>query len=99
MHVSTVERKASTVVHILLTFDLINDLLGGSIAVLAEANVGCLPKLASALYNVFEWSSYVHIYALAGELAAQCILEHTFSNYKCHIIMYAQCGGTCLMHV
>lgn len=63
MRVIAVEIKASTVVHILLTFDLINDLLGGSIAVLAEANVGCLPKLASALYNVFEWSSYVHIYA------------------------------------
>lgn len=78
MHVIAVEQKASIVVLILLTFDLINDLLGGSIAVLAEANVGCLPKLASALYNVFEWSSFVHIY----ELAAQCILKQTFSNYE-----------------
>lgn len=95
MHVIAVERKASTVVLILLTFDLISDLLGGSIAVLAEANVGCLPKLASALYNVFEWSSYVHIHALAGELAAQCILKQTFSNYK--RAYYYVC--TSLMHI
>lgn len=33
---------ASFVVHVLRTFALINDLLGGSIAVLAEANVGCV---------------------------------------------------------
>lgn len=40
--VIAIERMASFVVHVLLTFALINDLLGGSIAVLAEANVGCV---------------------------------------------------------
>lgn len=40
--VIAIERMASFVVHVLLTFALINDLLGGSIAVLAEANVDCV---------------------------------------------------------
>lgn len=39
--VIAIERMAYLVVHVLLTFALINDLLGGSIVVLAEANVGC----------------------------------------------------------
>jgi len=47
--VIAIERMAYFVVHVLLTFALINDLLGGSIVVLAEANVGCFLYLNGAL--------------------------------------------------
>ncbi len=49
MHVLLQSSVWLFVVHVFLTFALINDLLGGSIVVLAEANVGCFLYLNEAL--------------------------------------------------